>query len=1543
MIASDGPLAAATVEDVVRAIEALGPLYARYATAAREAGITGEALLTVEDGDEDGALQDCLTQMRVASSLHRRVLLRLFRGWRDSRSEARPAERAVADLVPDDAADLVPDDAPDDADRTVAIPAPPVSDAAAAKMRECADGTLWCLDAAGVQKQLRAARVPAAAMDGLDGVALLSLPPPVLKQRLVRFGTTERKVQEVFHFLDRAGAEYYRVALEGLRADGNGFSLAHLQWHRFVAAGSFGRAHLATHRFSHEEVCVKLVATSPAREPCSLAHPRARQRQPREQALAEVEQMMRVESRYCARVYRYALVGDVLCVEMPYYRGGTLTKLLGKLGRPPEPLLRRWFLEIAEGLADLHAQKICHRDLKCDNIFCTSAEPDYADVLLGDLGLAVRLENSGDTIREYAGTPATMAPEIAAAAGAPYGLNCDVWSLACVYFQIATGQLPAWQERSVDSLVATIPSQYAAGVADVLRYALVRDPKSRPSASEVVAFLRDRLPPQQLLRAQQLRALEEASSAVGTEIKGASVDSPTDDVIKEGPAFASSSEGKSWDPITLCVTTSALYFRPLSLDGSKAWTKVEFPCGEGDGVSRRVAAAEADPNDNDDWVLWCRWPPHPFRERLSVLDKRPPFGPPPPGELELLPDDARASRHSALFPFALTVESDRRRLFAAKSGADMWGWAMAIFHRGRPVPDGAKERATKEALVISSDTKGYLEDPHTIDQRLQNLLLWGADPLGVVIPAGKDYTNGLIYIAGMHANISTNFGFSLIQRPLDILIAIADQGLLRDFRGPTAATVLLADGYSPDTSIIPKRCDFLRVLLERMPAEQFDFVREGDPYRVGCNFLQLIFNKQGRKEVRVRSALPAQKELALKLVAVGSGKTANRRAAEECAKLIGDDDGCAAIDLNTEIFWRDSDEDARAKTCDPTTHRLAMTHLPMRELVTLRVTLTSIDLAHHSLISLPEEFFDLQALQTVNLKDNCLLVLPPSVSKLTSLRELDVSWNLLEELPVQLADLASTLQTLKLDYGDKISSPPMAVCWKASRVSGQSGTTNLQGIFDFLKARATSGTVENTQVKMLVLGRSEAGKTSLINALVAGSSQLTRVGDRTVGIDQHMLEMRLENGPGCTATILVGDRVELKTSDATESFQPGDEVYHQAREGGDAYRRAVITSPGGDESRYQVALVEGEAKAPLARLFAAPQRVDEGSLHEGSTAFYMRRSGNSTVYVSVTIGEVDGDSCELHQNIESVPYSLIAAPLSLMDATARVAGVGAIVRRDGNRFDDGFKLHEAREDGSFDVVSEELHEDVPLAQLAVPPRTVIEGVKLRLQVEEGGDECVPAIVVAVHDDTCECVPVGASIEAKVSELLAPAGTFDASAAVPEQPCLVKAGSTFVAASIAEVRDGGRFDVTEDRARQVSLDDLAVPAGSSLSEGDNVLVRMNEADNSEAARVVASSSSLRHEYENCGTCDPNKVSCSERTHFNPLTATIRGRHPQVRSTLVLSAFRRGPSLAGRRTKICARHSSLLSSPARLSRSLKASYLLSRQHSQQKALVLSGSSS
>ena len=49
-----------------------------------------------------------------------------------------------------------------------------------------------------------------------------------------------------------------------------------------------------------------------------------------------------------------------------------------------------------------------------------------------------------------------------------------------------------------------------------------------------------------------------------------------------------------------------------------------------------------------------------------------------------------------------------------------------------------------------------------------------------------------------------------------------------------------------------------------------------------------------------------------------------------------------------------------------------------------------------------------------------------------------------------------------------------------------------------------SGTETNVDLRVLVLGLSEAGKTSLINGLIDPDTvALTRVGDRTVGIEKR--------------------------------------------------------------------------------------------------------------------------------------------------------------------------------------------------------------------------------------------------------------------------------------------------------------------------------------------------------------------------------------------------------------------------------------------------------
>ena len=64
-------------------------------------------------------------------------------------------------------------------------------------------------------------------------------------------------------------------------------------------------------------------------------------------------------------------------------------------------------------------------------------------------------------------------------------------------------------------------------------------------------------------------------------------------------------------------------------------------------------------------------------------------------------------------------------------------------------------------------------------------------------------------------------------------------------------------------------------------------------------------------------------------------------------------------------------------------------------------------------------------------------------------------------------------------------------------------------VLAFLRELAL-GTVENREVKVPVVGRSEVGKTSLINAMTEGESRLVRVGDRTVGVEQRMYEIKAE-------------------------------------------------------------------------------------------------------------------------------------------------------------------------------------------------------------------------------------------------------------------------------------------------------------------------------------------------------------------------------------------------------------------------------------------------
>lgn len=121
--------------------------------------------------------------------------------------------------------------------------------------------------------------------------------------------------------------------------------------------------------------------------------------------------------------------------------------------------------QVADGLAFAHAEGVVHRDLKPANILRSS---DGA-VKIADFGIARALEETMVTqAGTVLGTLRYLAPE--QAEGKPVGPAADVYSLGVV----------------LDELLDRKPRDVRAVIARCLE----RDPRARPSASEVAAVLR---------------------------------------------------------------------------------------------------------------------------------------------------------------------------------------------------------------------------------------------------------------------------------------------------------------------------------------------------------------------------------------------------------------------------------------------------------------------------------------------------------------------------------------------------------------------------------------------------------------------------------------------------------------------------------------------------------------------------------------------------------------------------------------------------------------------------------------------------------------------------------------------------------------------------------------------------------------------------------------------------------------------------------------------------------------------------------------------
>ena len=93
--------------------------------------------------------------------------------------------------------------------------------------------------------------------------------------------------------------------------------------------------------------------------------------------------------------------------------------------------------EIALGVAYLHSQQVCHRDLKIENLVLDRE----GHIKITDFGFAKRVDPANPSVTQC-GTVPYMAPEVIAKTG--YGKAADWWSLGVVTFVMLTSYYPYW-------------------------------------------------------------------------------------------------------------------------------------------------------------------------------------------------------------------------------------------------------------------------------------------------------------------------------------------------------------------------------------------------------------------------------------------------------------------------------------------------------------------------------------------------------------------------------------------------------------------------------------------------------------------------------------------------------------------------------------------------------------------------------------------------------------------------------------------------------------------------------------------------------------------------------------------------------------------------------------------------------------------------------------------------------------------------------------------------------------------------------------------
>ena len=210
----------------------------------------------------------------------------------------------------------------------------------------------------------------------------------------------------------------------------------------------------------------------------------------------EAKALAAVNSPHIATVHDLIESDGVCAIVLEYVEGESLRQRLDRRRMAMDGAIQIAML-ISEGLRIAHEKGIIHRDLKPSNVILTKNN----GLKILDFGLAkleMELHSAHEThAGTLMGTTAYMSPE--QTRGESVTSKSDLWSLACVLYEMLTSTHPFLASNTADTIAnilksapawEPLPPDLPSPIFYLLRQCLMAAPESRPSdASAVNALL----------------------------------------------------------------------------------------------------------------------------------------------------------------------------------------------------------------------------------------------------------------------------------------------------------------------------------------------------------------------------------------------------------------------------------------------------------------------------------------------------------------------------------------------------------------------------------------------------------------------------------------------------------------------------------------------------------------------------------------------------------------------------------------------------------------------------------------------------------------------------------------------------------------------------------------------------------------------------------------------------------------------------------------------------------------------------------------------